>query len=367
MFRPLNVYIKLTLSLTGLLLILNFTGCAQLYVLQNDVEDPLTKWIEDGQYGKALNLIEIIKPNHKQYEFAQKQLERVQRLAAQYEANTLSEAESLTKNNHWQQAEDLYDTALEILPKSKKLAEAKEAFIQARDKHIQGLEFQLLLSKGQALPKITPIINSIANANPKNLAAVKAAEENFNEVTDTAEALTDCGIDAINREDYKQAKLCLDLAQELTPSDKISQALVIANKHITKKQKAVEKQQKKSKEKKAKQYIAGFETAFQEKDYAKAKKFIDQLQEYLPSHPSLTQLNQTYDNAINEEVKRAIDAGQQYYSEGEYENAYTTWRHGLNLSPNDSTLLAHIERVQRVLDSLKRLNTQKNPIPFPTE
>lgn len=367
MLRPLNAFSKLTLSLTGLLFLLLSSGCAQFYVLQNEVEDPLTKWIEEGEYGKALNLIEIIKPTHKQYDFAQEQLKRVKRLAAQYEANTLSEAKSLTKNNHWQQAEELYDTALEILPKSKKLAEAKSQFIEARDDHIRALEFQLLLSKGQALPKITPIVNSIANANPNDLSAVKAAEENFNEVTDTSEALTDCGINAINREDYQQAKTCLDLAQQLAPSEKISQALEIANKHLTKKQKAAEKKQKISKEKKAKQYINGFEIAFKDKDYSAAKKYIDQLQEYLPSHPSLTQLNQAYDNAINEEVKKAIDQGQQYYSEGEYENAYTTWRHGLNLSPNDSTLLAHIERVQRVLDSLKRLNTQKNPIPFPKE
>lgn len=354
-----------SLAIVSLCLFLN--ACSLLTQMSQEPIERVESLLEQEEYQRALNLIDQLKPEDPEYDSLQKQRPEIKKQASEFEQKMLQEARNYQSLGEWGKALYSFEHGLQKLPDSQPLNEALKTFYEARNTYIEDLEFQLLISKGQCLPNHTPILEQLANADPKNSQYRRAAEQNLKEVSQVTEDLTQCGQTALASREYHLARKCLQLAYTLSPTEEIQESLNQAEQALA--QIAQKKEQKAQiiKAKNTEKIISAFEESFEQSDYAAAKVYLQTLAKEDPNHPQLNQLKQSLDAAITQKVKELTEQGQQFYSLGEYEKAFDTWRKGLNLEPNNSTLLIHIERVQRVLDSLKRLNTQEQSEPFPEE
>lgn len=323
--------------------------------------------LENEEYQKVLNFIDQLSPEDPQYESLVEQRPEIEKKATEFEQHMLQEAQTYQSKGQWHEALNSFEHGLQKLPDSQPLNVGLKQFYEARNSHIEELEFQLLLSKGQCLPDQSPILEKLAQADPKNSKYRKAAEQNQREVAEVTNSLTECGETALASKEYQLARKCLQLAYKLSPTDGIQQELSKAEQALAQIAKQQEQKAQIIKAQNTEKIISEFEQAFKKADYPAAKLQLQTLANEDPNHPQLNQLKQSLDAAITQKVKELTEQGQQFYSLGEYEKAFDTWRKGLNLEPSNSTLLIHIERVQRVLDSLKRLNTQEQSEPFPEE
>ncbi|MBL4867417.1 MAG: hypothetical protein JKY67_13710 [Pseudomonadales bacterium] len=344
-----------------------FAGCAHYYAVESDLSNRVNRWNGKKAYGKSISTLELVKQSNDNYTELQTLLEKTKVLASVYEKQLLTEADKLIQGNHWQQALNLYDSGLANLPNSYPFEQARNSYYKKRKQHTENLRRKLLIAEGRSLPYRAPLINEIAKINPDNNAAQERAIAITHQVEDTTKRLLKLGKTALKENNNNLAMEYLTLANHLSPTKDTASALKKINNRLDtiakKKKQFIEIKQKS----RARQLLSQYNELFDKKHYAEAKERLEQLHTYREETPDISQLEIKLEQAIMKEIQSSIEQGQRYYSKGQFEEAYHTWRESLSLSPNNAALLAHIERVQRVLESLRRLNNTGQTLEFPAE
>jgi len=87
---------------------------------------------------------------------------------------------------------------------------------------------------------------------------------------------------------------------------------------------------------------------------------------HAPEDAEITGLRQLIDDRITSQVELLDEAARREYVEGHYEEAEGTWRKALELEPENPQIQQQLERVERVLENLRRLRDRSGePPPYP--
>ncbi len=351
-----------TLILIALVAIqLGLSSCAYIYSKSDNVSTRIEALVSEEKYGLALDTLEFIQPDHFNYVYLMTEKKRVLILANQFEEKSLTLANVQEKNKHWAEAMKTYDSALDKLPKSKKLKKARQQFIIKRDKYLSQLRNKLLVSKAKTLSKKTATTKEIAQVNPDDSKAKKVLRSHIREIELTTEKLITCAEDGIKNKDIQLAEECLTLAGNLSATKETNKKIASLHKKLNKVRKKRTKSNKKSIQTISKQ-LAHVKTNTQLIRY---RKEILALYHQDKLNKKIIRLKKQLDIHIYNALKTGIKQGQELYSQGRIQPALNLWNELQQLAPSNQKLNDYIHRAKKVLKKLQSLSDNPNNISLP--
>ncbi len=337
----------------------SLSSCAYIYSKGDNVAERVKKLANAKEYGLALDTLAYIQPDHFNYVFLMSEKKQIQILANQFEKKSLNQAQIQVDSKHWAEAMNIYDSALNKLPKSKALQKARKLFIAKRDKYLNQLRNKLLISNAKTLSDTTATTKEIAQVNPNDNKAKNQLRSHIREVELTAEKLLSCAEDGIKSKDVQLAEECLNLASNLSTTVDTNKEIAVLNKklnHIRKKQ---IKTNKKSIQVVSNQ-LAHIKTNTQLIRY---QKKVLALYKKNKSNKKIIHLKKELDSRISVILKKGIKQGQELYSQGRIQPALDKWNELHQLAPANQKLNDYIHRAKRVLKKIQSLSSNSNSIP----
>lgn len=336
-------------------------GCAFLYTFDDQLEQRIDAWIAQQEYGKALTTLEQLRPTHVHYDQLQKKKQHILTLSKSFAEDTLRRAQQLTKNNQWQEADDVYHHGLEKIPDNKSLESAYLDFSKQRERYLNTLHYQLFIHKARWLNKSAGLQRELVRATPHDSTATRALQQHEEKVQRIYPELLRCGMDSLNLNELELAEQCLLLAEQLQPGGK---SLAILN-QVQQQLGLLEKRQPATAVPRQTDELVDLSKQAMEKNNLKqAQKLFNQIPAKDYPLASVKQFKKVLEERIANNISQGIEMGRKLYSQGEVENALAVWNDLYELEPDNEQLASHIERATRVLNKLKMLK-KNEPVVAP--
>lgn len=369
----------LLIALASLLL----SGCAYFQAMGPDAPKKVDDLVNAGQYGKALDILEYSNPNNANYEQLQIQQKEVMRLAAQLEKETLDQTQQLTQAGEWYKAAQLFKQRLDRLPKSTKLQKQHHLFQQTRDKLLTCLERKLDINRARWLIANGPVQQEMIRVLPD-------AETKFAELKDfraqkekTADHLLKFTIQSLDQQDHQSAAKMIALIDSLAVNNLNEEMLVMCRYRLQEQQK-IQRGKDELRKHQADKRKQRLEHLRQEKE----KQRTAELLELLKTDTSLAALQKTWNHlrvttnkkqtyhlalknyrALEQQyqhgIKRQSQIGRELYSQGKIHQALKIWQSLLAMDKNNQNIQGYIDRANRVLNKLNRLQQEESKYHVP--
>ncbi|GAB4288425.1 MAG: hypothetical protein Kow0096_00800 [Thiohalomonadaceae bacterium] len=336
-------------------------GCAYLASVSGDVDRQLDQWVQQQEYGKALNALGYIKPQHPDYARLMKKRDTIARRAEQYARDTASQSAELVRQGQWQQALELSATALKHLPESSVLQHNHQRLLQQQAARLEELELELLQARAEGLLHLLPVYGDRANVDPYSWRAQHDLRQLREEAAEVSGELTRRGRLALEHKDMNSARRSLNLALRLSPGPETKQA----NKELLRRlapptPPTARVASKPGGEEETQELLQQYRQAYDSKNWVEAQRLLALL-ELQPTPPEeLSQLRSELDAEVAEVVNHHTEQGIALYSRGKYEQALAAWRKAQQLDPANARVTTHIERAERVLDKLRALQEKRS-------
>lgn len=334
------------------LISLSFSGCAYFHSFNSDLPAKIDQWIEQKEYGLAQETLEYIKPGDNNYKLLMQKKQYIQRLAASFENTTISKARRLTNRNKWNDALLVYNSALDKLPDSKKLQEAKNDLLQKRQTYLKELELRLLINKGEWLNQNASLYLKIKSALPEDYHSVPGVSDYEDDIDDTLPALVDCTETAIMADELRLAQQCLQLAGQLGKDISQDPRLTAARQQI----KQADHTRIQYQNQKTRELLAELKQGYSLDNLQRAHEHVAILHKRNTRDKESIRLQRELNQRLQNGLDQRIDAARRLYSGGKIEQALQIWESLQTIAPDNPKLEAHIERARRVLDKLQHLH-----------
>jgi len=384
--------------LCGIMLASHIAGCASLNTSTGTAKEQIDYWLDRQEYGKALAVVTDSKnspspaiPN------LQETQEKINAHIASYEQQVIAKAEKAAATNDWGTAFDVYRDALSRVPDSTPLQQGERQLIQRHAEHLQSLELERLIAKGEWTFKDLET-SKVAEANkPNSWLGRYLLNRKIANAHDLGLELAEYGKSALERKDLPLAKRILPLALNLSNTTEIralntqlQEALKpearkeeeartpneppriaekplpapraraeVQTKEQTKEQAREERPATHGQEQKdTKRLMDEFRKACQEKNFVEAQQLMLQLKKQGVDTQEFQQLRKQLASDVATHVKHLIKIGVVHYRQQQYDEALNVWKQAQALDPTNEQLTARIKRVTRVTEKLQNLRTK---------
>jgi hypothetical protein len=374
----------------GMMLVGQVAGCASLNTSTGTANEQIDYWLDRQEYGKALAVVtDSNKSPSPAISNLQETQEKINAQIASYERQVIAKAEEAAAKNDWGTAFDVYREALSRVPDSKLLQQGEQKLIQCHAEHLERLELERLIAKGEWTLKDLET-SKVAEANKSGswlgryLLNRKIANAN-----DLGLELAAYGKRALERKDLPLAKRILPLAlslsnttetralhaqlqEALKPEARKEEEAPILNEQpriaeiaVAEQRTPAEQQTKEERpgvngqeQKDAKRLMAEFRKACQEKHFVEAQQLMSRLKKQGVDTQEFKKLSKQLARDVAAHVKDLIKIGVIHYSQQQYDEALNVWKQAQVLDPENEQLAARIKRVTRVTDNLQNLRTK---------
>jgi tetratricopeptide (TPR) repeat protein len=380
--------------LCGIMLASHIAGCASLNTSTGTAKEQIDYWLDRQEYGKALAVVTDSKnspstaiPNLQEIQ------EKISAHIASYEQQVIAKAEKAAATNDWGTAFDLYRDALSRVPDSTPLQQGEQQLIQRHAEHLQSLELERLIAKGEWTFKDLET-SKVAEANKSGSWLGRyLLNRKIANAHDLGLELAEYGKSALERKDLPLATRILPLALNLSNTTEIralntqlQEALKpearkeeeartpnepprIAETPLptpraraevqTKEQTKEERPRANGQEQKdTKRLMGEFRKACQEKNFVEAQQLMSQLKKQGVDTQEFQQLRKQLASDVATHVKHLIKIGVVHYRQQQYDEALNVWKQAQVLDPTNEQLTARIKRVTRVTETLQNLRTK---------
>ncbi|MCL6415202.1 hypothetical protein MIB92_06040 [Aestuariirhabdus sp. Z084] len=348
---PGSLHPALLLVLTISLL----TGCAQYYIQTGQLDDQLDAWESSNQYQKAIEAIEQLPaahPHRDAYEQRESQLRTAQK---KYIHRTINEANALTRKRQWQAALELYQQALDGNPDQGQLKQSYDNIWMQRQIYNTKLRHQLKLIEASTLKRRLQLFEELARSNPQRDDYKKELETLQQQQQTLYSFLHQCAEDGLEFTNFTHGQRCLKLAQGIRPKHISAKSLEL----LSKRYQQLNKRNKNASDRRTQQQLSSLEqqykTALKQQDYIQARHLLDQQESLSPDSSHLISTRLELEADIEEYVEQQMHLGAEAYSNGQIEQALTTWQPLLPLQPDNLKLQDQIQRAERFTRKLKTL------------
>ncbi len=344
------------------LISLLFNGCAYFHSFNSDLPAKIDQWIEQKEYGQALDTLEYVKPGDSNYKLLMQKKQRIRRLAASLENTTISKARRLTNRNKWNDALLTYNSALDKLPDSKKLQEAKNDFLRKRQAYLKELELRLLINKGEWLNRNASLHQKIKSTLPEEYHSIPGIRDYEDDIDETLPALVACTETAILADELHLAQQCLHLAEQLGKDVSEDSRLTAARRQI----KQADRTRVQHQNQKTRALLAELKQGYSLENLQRAHEHLAIMRKRNTRDKESVRLQRELNQRLQNGLNQRIEAARRLYSGGKIEQALQIWESLQTIAPDNPKLEAHIERAQRVLDKLQHLH-KNGPAVIPPE
>ncbi len=359
---------KISFLVSIFFFILSLSSCTQLTTFpQEDLNAQVDGWIAADEYGKAIEAIHYVQPEHPQYQELKNRQESVLELAQNYEKSISERVNKLIGENLWDSALNLIDQAKKNYPGGQLIYEADNKLHKLQAEQITKLEQRLVISRAKWMEEALPVYKNLININPKNTSLNLYVDQLEYEAESLAKQLTWMAEQAIDDKHFKTAQLRLALANNIAPEPQRTELL---NKIIMKNEKNKKivqsnkinqeiKQQQKNDSQYQQALFDNIERSYNSGWLAVTKNLISQLDETEQQSPEIIQLSHEVDKAIEQQVTSLFSQADKLYEEGQFEMAIGKWQSVLIYEPDNESALENIQRAEKVIEKIEHLREKQ--------
>lgn len=341
-----------------LILSASFGGCAYLHSFDSNLPQQVDEWIQQKEYHRALETLEHVRSSHKHYAILMKQKQRILKLAQELERKTIQDANQLVAQNEWYKANQLYNRAQEKLPDSKRLNGSYKEFIEKRDAYLRQFENRLLVNKGIWINNNISSYEKVKSALPEDYHSINGITDFERDREKTLEALIECAQTAGAEDKLVLAGKCLSLARRMDGDLQDDPRLA----EVHRKLEQARESQLQDYKKQTRDLLAEFKQGNSLDILQRAHDHLESADQFQPLDNTASVLLVQLKKRLHSGIQQRMESARRLYSQGKIELALQIWESLQTISPDNQKLEAHIERAQRVLSKLQRLQRQGSSI-----
>jgi len=347
---PLSVRLnKSTLLLRLLFLSLLLGGCSHQALMDADLNDELNAARSNGDYVKALRVIDRAPSEHPQYELIQQQREPLLKEIDRYQQQQIKEANNLVRSGRWQEALDLIRDVKKQWRDSPALIEAEQSLFARQQLRLHQLHADLLVAEADWLAtqhERTNQLEALADRQAEKLAREVRYRQN-----NVAEEMALLGQFFAEQQDWQRTRALLDGERKLRGSTERGPLLLEAEKKLAGVAHRREQASSQRAREQARVLIDAYRQSSAINDLVKARDYLQKNN----LDGALDEMASDLEVLCRKQFNKGLRDGDSLYAAGRYQQAKKVWLEVSPLYPGDNELAGKIERVQRVLDSLESL------------
>ncbi len=344
------------------LLLASLGGCTTFSALQGDIDATLDGYVQQQEYGRALQVFEFVPSDHPRHQHLLGRKAHIEMLANRYALQVEKEAGALESGDNWAGALELYRAARARLSGHPHLEKAYQTFLQHREARLAWLEQELLVLRGEALLRSLPLVEELVRTDAEAWAGRRRLERDRRDAQEVGQRLAPLAQRALEERRLKEAAHLADLAVRLAPGDE-TETLQRTIANLERKEEARvrasrAKVQARQRETESQSLRAAFSKAYSAGDYIEARRVLNRLRE-LVGEDKLRDDTARLREATATRIEALMSEGASLYSRGEFQEAIARWTEVTHLDPDHTQARDHIERAQRVVETLSRLRGSK--------
>lgn len=341
------------------LLLTTLCSCSWLQGLSTPKPEAINLLLEQKNFNEVLAIVDTqldrsLEAQDKDYWLAVREQATVE--AAAFQQEQAKRLKRLARRNNWQAVNVEQDFLRQNLPFNKVLDDLFADVDQQRQRHIDDLTLGLAKLEAQHLPQTLRFYEHLYKVRAGDVVALKRWQHEKEKQDRLIAMVKTYAAIAEAEKEYSLALGHLRSIQRLEDSPVIlndikrlrSLLLELQKQQIARSNSSALSQQQQ-------QQLVDYHTAIEQQQWLVAKAILSAMLKQRPGDNALLDEQQQLSDSLLVEIERATALGEAYYSEGNIEDALTAWQAALPLAPNDSHLLANIERAQRILDKVKAL------------
>lgn len=337
-----------------ILVLLLGSACSSLIVTETGIPSRLEQLLADQRYSQALELIDKVPKSSPLYLQLRQQRKEIEQRATEYDDAVVKQVTEHQRQLEWQQAEHLFEMALYRLPKNSRTASAYPEFLEQRRHYINDQQLTLNLLLAERMVEVGQYYENIYRADP-SWQASRALKHHLRQRAELAKYMAEQGFDALNADNFNDAKKYLRLSERLQPNVDVAVALKKVSAELDARwAKDIEKYKERRQQELAR-LVVDYDTAFSAGDYLAARGAIEQLIKLDPENQQNRMRRSRLDAAVEREVRAAMVEGEQAYLQGDVLQALEIWRNAIIMAPNHPQLQGHIARAERFVERYESL------------
>ena len=336
-------------------------GCAYIHSLDENLPHQIDVWIENKDYGKALDTLYYIQPDNDNYLHLMRQKERIINMASAFETEIINQGKEQLSKKNWHQAYEVYEYGLGKLPDSRAIQKARGEFLASRAAYLKQLKLKLLQNKTKWLISDIDTRKEIARVIPKNYSAHWLLQDHNLDIDSTSKTLIECVNDSIDTHELDVARQCLNIAQQLNPSPVMQQGILEAGQRL---EQEIEVRSRKISPvgkkilRTAKLYVA-------RGDIHSAHQEMQALPEQDKKNGQILTFREELDELTDDYVDKSIVEGRKLYSAGKVQEAYLLWKSLKPIAPDNDRLQTLISRAEKILIKLHKIGSSQEVVTPP--
>ncbi len=335
------------------LILLQASACSHFYASQDNLNQQIDEWLKAKQFAKIEDTLKYLSPGHPDYKTIKQRKKEIAEKKQDFINDTIARADTLLKEDKWQQALNIYQEAQKLLPDDTTLATRKSELIKERDTQVTELRKNMLLRRARALVQYQSIYEKLEKLIPHDYGARYDINRYKKEKQEIASELMECGEYSLDTNNYTLAAECIDLSNKLDASTEKK----ISLDSIRKKKKYIDDKRRSN------ELIDAYQKAYNSGDIPKARQHLEALIALDSHHKKARELKTQLDRDINRQIEKGITIGKTLYSQGQINEAVDIWEELLKVDPKNEELLSLVARGKKVSTKIKTLekSTTKQP------
>lgn len=348
-------FIFLTLGLLVL------PGCAFIHSFDENLPQQIEYWIKHEQYGQALDTLDYIDKQHKDYHVLMQLRKTIQKRIPELERQTIQQGKKLLGQEKWHEAIKVYEYALARIPNNRAVQKAYDAFINKRAAHLKQLKLKLLQNKTNWLLDDKKIREEMAAVIPRNHQARWILQDHNADIDNTTRTLLECVDDSIEVAELDVARQCLRIARQLKPSQSLVDKLTLAEKQLGIEVNA----RSRHLTERGNTSLSQAKQALAQGNYTKVKNLLDSLPIQDKKNEQVLAFRKQSDLQLADYIDNRIREGRRLYSRGEIQQAYLMWKSLQALAPNNKQLAQLVKRSVQILNKLRQIENNPDQVVTP--
>jgi tetratricopeptide (TPR) repeat protein len=368
-------------------------GCTIPSFLRPPTINEINTLVARQEFGEALRELRDIPPTHPERESFRALEAEVQGLADEYARSMIARSETIEAEGDWTSAIAMLVEARQKYPTSEEIDTAEQNMRQRQTMLLNDVDDRLVLLQAERLLQELPLRQEIARVDPYHLAGRRQVAAIQAELTSIVERLSTAGEEALLDGDYFTAEGYIIIAAriERTPRveaamDQISREherramaereeirlLAVAETQVAniqeddrrREEAARIRAERERRQREVDQRLNEARDALDQQQLLEARRLVDAAAILAPDSPEVADVREQLNQRVVRQVEIYLGQGNDLYTNGHYEQAKQIWEITLELEDND-TVRSHLERVDRVLTSLRDLQSRRVRPPPP--
>ncbi|MCI0653971.1 MAG: hypothetical protein L0Y38_00725 [Methylococcaceae bacterium] len=329
----------------------------------------IPQWIQQEEFGKAWDALVSVEADDPDYARYLELRKEVHKKIEQYEESVIRNARNHIEQEQWQEALDIYQDALQKLPKSTVLKDRLAALHDLKRSRTERLERQLQVIRAEELVKSIAVYDEISAVNPYNEKLKNEVAALRKEGIALASKLSEQARSELQNGDIHGALALIELAERLSDEPSI---LAIGEDIRSKREKLERPARKKAKvrsqgrkkQQKAEDtdvtgVLAHFDRLYRDKDYPAAADILKNLGDSADHKQEISVRQTKLKEALRNRIEHFYEQGMQYYSQESYSLALQSWSEVLRLQPDHAGAREYSERVTRIVNKINQLREKQ--------